>query len=300
MSYDTPEPQLFSFNSPLGACPTCDGLGDIYGIDTAKLVTNPEKSLRKGALGVLGSYRDMPRWMRRLFNGVAAHAEEKKKLPPGTLLDTPWKELTPAHKKIWLDGTGVEASVSGFRVAGKTATAQKIDPETGRYTDTHYVASFVGLIPAERPRLAIVVMIDEPLAGTYAGGSVAAPVFRRVAEMALSYLGVTPDVRNEKGINEATELAKNGDPTAEAYKVVGKGEEVEDTTPKAPQRKPKAGEVLVPDLSGYPAREAIQRALAIGLVPSIDGSGRVLRTEPPASEVVKAGTRILITLEPPT
>ena len=109
VSYDTPEPQLFSFNSPLGACPTCDGLGDIYGIDTAKLVTNPEKSLRKGALGVLGSYRDMPRWMRRLFNGVAAHAEEKKKLPPGTLLDTPWKELTPAHKKIWLDGTGVES-----------------------------------------------------------------------------------------------------------------------------------------------------------------------------------------------
>lgn len=232
----------------------------------------------------------------------------------GVVLDEPKARVrrattSPAVAKMLLEmlvsvtegeGTGVEASVSGFRVAGKTATAQKIDPETGRYTDTHYVASFVGLIPAERPRLAIVVMIDEPLAGTYAGGSVAAPVFRRVAEMALSYLGVTPDVRNEKGINEATELAKNGDPTAEAYKVVGKGEDVEDTTPKAPQRKPKAGEVLVPDLSGYPAREAIQRALAIGLVPSIDGSGRVLRTEPPASEVVKAGTRILITLEPPT
>jgi cell division protein FtsI (penicillin-binding protein 3) len=232
----------------------------------------------------------------------------------GVVLDEPKARVrrattSPAVAKMLLEmlvsvtegeGTGVEASVSGFRVAGKTATAQKIDPETGRYTDTHYVASFVGLIPAERPRLAIVVMIDEPLAGTYAGGSVAAPVFRRVAEMALSYLGVTPDVRNEKGISEATELAKNGDPTAEAFKVIGQTEEADDTAPKAPQRKPKAGEVLVPDLSGYPAREAIQRALAIGLVPSLDGSGRVLRTEPPASEVVKAGTRILITLEPPT
>ncbi|MFM7137736.1 MAG: excinuclease ABC subunit A, partial [Planctomycetota bacterium] len=107
-SYETPEPQLFSFNSPQGACPACEGLGDIYGIDATKLVTNPEKTLRKGALGVLGSYRDMPRWMRRLFNGVAAHAETKKKLAPGTLLDTPWQDLTPAQKKIWLDGTGVD------------------------------------------------------------------------------------------------------------------------------------------------------------------------------------------------
>ena len=108
VSYDTPEPQLFSFNSPQGACPACDGLGDIYGIDPEKLVTNPEKTLRKGAIGILGTFRDMPRWMRRLFNGVAAHAEAKKKLPAGTLLDTPWRELTPLQKRIWLDGTGME------------------------------------------------------------------------------------------------------------------------------------------------------------------------------------------------
>ncbi len=108
VSYDTPEPQLFSFNSPQGACPACDGLGDIYGIDPAKLVTEPAKTLRKGAIGVLGGFRDMPRWMRRLLTGVAAHAEAKKKLSPGTLLDTPWQELTAAQKRIWLDGTGLE------------------------------------------------------------------------------------------------------------------------------------------------------------------------------------------------
>ncbi|NBW95619.1 MAG: excinuclease ABC subunit UvrA [Planctomycetia bacterium] len=108
VSYSTPEPQLFSFNSPTGACPVCDGLGDIYGIDPEKLVTDPAKSLKKGCMGVLGTFRDMPRWMRRLFNGVAAHAEAKKKLAPGTLLETPWEKLTPAQKKIWLTGTGVE------------------------------------------------------------------------------------------------------------------------------------------------------------------------------------------------
>jgi excinuclease ABC subunit A len=108
VSYSTPEPQLFSFNSPQGACPTCEGLGDIYGIDPAKLVTAQEKSLRKGALGVLGSFRDMPRWLRRLLTGVAAHAEAKRKFPDGTLLDTPWEDLTALQKKIWLNGTGME------------------------------------------------------------------------------------------------------------------------------------------------------------------------------------------------
>ena len=108
LSFATPEPQLFSFNSPQGACPTCDGLGDIYGIDPAKLITAPERSLKKGAMGVLGSFRDMPRWMRRLFIGVAAHAEAKRKLPVGTLLDTPWQDLTTLQKNIWLNGTGLE------------------------------------------------------------------------------------------------------------------------------------------------------------------------------------------------
>ena len=121
VSYSTPEPQLFSFNSPAGACPACDGLGDIYGIDPEKLVTDPTKSLKKGCMGVLGTFRDMPRWMRRLFTGVAAHAEAKKKLAPGTLLETPWEKLTPAQKKVWLSGTGVEE----IKLAWKRGRAER-------------------------------------------------------------------------------------------------------------------------------------------------------------------------------
>ena len=128
VSYSTPEPQLFSFNSPQGACPTCDGLGDIYGIDPAKLITAPEKSLKKGCMGVLGSFRDMPRWMRRLFNGVAAHAEKKRKWPAGTLLDTPWQDLTPLQKKVWLHGTGVEEiSVSWKRGRAERGAKTKFE-----------------------------------------------------------------------------------------------------------------------------------------------------------------------------
>jgi hypothetical protein len=70
---------------------------------------------------VLGSYRDMPRWMRRLFNGVAAHAEAKKKLPAGTLLDTPGEDLTPLQRRIWLEGTGLEE----IRLAWKSGKAER-------------------------------------------------------------------------------------------------------------------------------------------------------------------------------
>jgi excinuclease ABC subunit A len=128
VSYSTPEPQLFSFNSPQGACPTCEGLGDIYGIDPAKLVTAPEKSLRKGALGVLGSFRDMPRWLRRLLTGVAAHAEAKRKFPDGTMLDTPWQDLTPLQRKIWLNGTGMdEISISWRRGRAERGAKSKFE-----------------------------------------------------------------------------------------------------------------------------------------------------------------------------
>ncbi len=87
-------------------------------------------------------------------------------------------------------GTGSKAAVAGYRVAGKTGTAQKIDPETGAYSSSLSVASFTGYVPAEDPRLTIVVIIDEPQGDTW-GGVVAAPVFRRIAEQALPYLGVS-------------------------------------------------------------------------------------------------------------
>lgn len=88
-------------------------------------------------------------------------------------------------------GTGAKAAVPGYRVAGKTGTAQKIDPETGTYSPTLSVGSFVGYVPADDPRLAILVIIDEPQGEAW-GGVVAAPVFRRIAEQALPHLGISP------------------------------------------------------------------------------------------------------------
>jgi cell division protein FtsI (penicillin-binding protein 3) len=89
------------------------------------------------------------------------------------------------------EGTGKEAALAEYTVAGKTGTAQKMDPATGRYSHQKVVASFVGAVPAEAPRLVILVMIDEPETLRW-GGSIAAPAFREIARDALKYLQVPP------------------------------------------------------------------------------------------------------------
>ena len=102
------------------------------------------------------------------------------------------KTLTNILCGIVKSGTGKEARIMGYKVAGKTGTAQKFDPATGKYSDTNYIASFIGYLPAEQPKVTILVILDEPQ-GFYWGGSVAAPVFARVGLRIMRYLGIPPD-----------------------------------------------------------------------------------------------------------
>jgi len=102
------------------------------------------------------------------------------------------RTLTTILEGVVTDGTGAKAAIPGFRVAGKTGTAQKIDPRTGTYSSTQFIGSFIGYVPAESPRLAVIVAIDEPQGEAW-GGVVSAPVFRRVGEQVLNYLGVSRD-----------------------------------------------------------------------------------------------------------
>ena len=102
--------------------------------------------------------------------------------------------MTAMFRDVVVEGTGTEAAIPGYTVAGKTGTANKA--ENGRYV-SKYVASFVGLVPARKPRLAILVMVDEPH-GQIFGGVVAAPIFRDIARFALQYLEVPPDAPESK------------------------------------------------------------------------------------------------------
>jgi cell division protein FtsI (penicillin-binding protein 3) len=198
------------------------------------------------------------------------------------------------------EGTGVEAAIPGFKVAGKTATAQKIDPATGKYTDTHYVASFTGFVPAEKPRLVIAVVLDEPLGGTHAGGSVAGPVFRRVGEMALRYLGVTPKGTVPMKLSDVSARAKDADVATTTYKAIAEAKTPAPAQPSVVSAPVRAGEAKVPDLQGFPLREAVKSAIALGLVPTVEGSGRLSKQVPPAGSVLPKGSTIKLIFEPST
>jgi cell division protein FtsI (penicillin-binding protein 3) len=106
--------------------------------------------------------------------------------------------MTAAQMKHMLEGvvlrgTGKKAILDGYSSAGKTGTAQKTDPTTGRYSRSHYIASFTGFAPVNNPALSVLVVLDSPV-GPHEGGLVAAPVFARVMQRMLSYLNVPHDV----------------------------------------------------------------------------------------------------------
>jgi len=193
------------------------------------------------------------------------------------------------------DATGTEASIAGFQVAGKTATAQKTDPKTGRYSLDKYIASFVGFVPAKDPVIAIAVVVDEPMLD-HAGGNVAAPIFRRVAEMALKYRGVTP-----KGTErvDLAKLASEPDPAHVAYAALREAKGLKPSVQEVHANAPvTSGQVRVPDMTGWPLREALRKSIELGAVPQVRGSGLLARQIPAPGGVLTKGGALLLEFEP--
>jgi len=102
-------------------------------------------------------------------------------------------QMKKMMESVVLDGTARRAILDGYTVAGKTGTAQKVDPVTGAYSKTKYVASFVGFAPVNNPAITIAVILDSAQ-GLHQGGQVSAPVFKRIAEQVLEYLHVPHDI----------------------------------------------------------------------------------------------------------
>jgi cell division protein FtsI (penicillin-binding protein 3) len=194
------------------------------------------------------------------------------------------------------EGTGTEAAIDGYRVAGKTATAQKADPGSARYSLDRFIASFVGFVPADKPVVAIAVTIDEPMV-EHAGGAVAAPVFRRVAQAGLKLFGLVPRGRDHADV---AELATSPDPAHAAMEAIrraqGKAPRVQEGI--AENGPVPAGRVRVPDLTGVPTREALKRAYEMGVNPRLSGSGLLVSQTPPPGSVVDKGQELLLVFEP--
>ncbi len=129
-------------------------------------------------------------------DGNIIKSEEQKELFSRVVSERTAKLVTDILVKAVEDGTGVNARLNGYRIAGKTGTAQKIEA-SGKYSHDKFVASFIGFAPADDPRVSIAVVIDEPKGSYYTGGAVAAPVFRNVVSEILKYMEIPP-LNNER------------------------------------------------------------------------------------------------------
>jgi cell division protein FtsI (penicillin-binding protein 3) len=160
-------------------------------------------------------------------------------------------------------GTGTMANVDGFDVAGKTGTAQKADTTHGGYSKKR-VGSFVGFVPANDPRLVALVLIDEPEAQVY-GGVVAAPVFRNIAQAALSRLAVAP----EKAM-PISAITKQADLPARSM------------VKRSVHAAINVGADAVPDFTGLSLREALEKAQSMKVKVRLQGNGYVVKQMPAA------------------
>ncbi|HKM54268.1 MAG TPA: excinuclease ABC subunit UvrA, partial [Isosphaeraceae bacterium] len=120
LSFDPPSPQLFSFNSPQGMCPSCEGLGVRHDFDPELLVPDPSLSVWDGAIAPIGPIKEIGKWRRHLFEGVAANFEADECGPPkGTMLRGPWRDLDKEFQDVWLFGAGDRKIVCHWKNKGR-------------------------------------------------------------------------------------------------------------------------------------------------------------------------------------
>jgi len=189
-------------------------------------------------------------------------------------------------------GTGTLANVPGFRVGGKTGTAQKVDPVTGGYSVDKRVSSFIGFVPAEAPRLVILVVMDEPDGQVY-GGLVAAPVFSQIAAQALQYLKVAPTQPVKETPLPSIEQVK-----AQAEAALPNFASASEA---AAQEAPAAGDApLMPNCIGMSYRQVLQIMARTGLNIKLSGTGRVVEQSPAPLRPISYGNEVWVRLAPPS
>ena len=212
---------------------------------------------------------------------------------------------------VVLGGTGTLARLDGWTAAGKTGSAQKIDPDTARYSPTQLIASFTGFAPISNPAITVLVSLDSPV-GLHEGGQVAAPVFKRIAEQVLAYLGTPRDVPVNPKLLQASYQQRQA----------AEGAALEDFTPTdfsaqpdlmpaetASVDKPRAGEaknpvvtvavdeggdIAVPDFAGKTMRDVTEICLHLGLDPVLVGSNLALTQMPAAGSKVRRGAKVTV------
>ncbi|MCX8013840.1 MAG: penicillin-binding transpeptidase domain-containing protein, partial [Rectinema sp.] len=178
--------------------------------------------------------------------------------------------LSAMESAASLEGTGWRAKVPDVRMAVKTGTAQMIDKKTRSYSDTDFIASTLGILPADNPRLALYVAIVKPKGVSYLGGQIAAPILRESAEAALSILPIPR--------GKSPPILHNGVVTLEPWMPAQIG-------------------TRMPDLKGYSKRQLLPLLLRDDIKVIIEGDGYVISQVPEPGAAVEAGTSIILRLQ---
>jgi cell division protein FtsI (penicillin-binding protein 3) len=237
--------------------------------------------------------------------GVLALAEPRRVIRPETAAT-----LRRLMEGVILNGTGPLARLDGWTAAGKTGSAQKIDPATGRYSATQLIASFTGFAPISNPAVTILISLDSPI-GEHEGGQVAAPVFKRIAEQVLPYLDVPRDVPigprlvqaayKNRAVSDSSTLADftpadfSGQPDQLPTEApASKSKAGLSQTPSVTVAVDEGGDIQVPDFSGKTMRDVTEICLRLGLDPVLLGSSLATNQTPAAGAKARRGAKVTV------
>jgi cell division protein FtsI (penicillin-binding protein 3) len=228
-----------------------------------------------------GEYME-PRVVRAMYQDNRRYAVHSKPLRRIISPETA-ATLTTIMEQVVVRGTARRAQIGGYTIAGKTGTASKL--VNGRYSRSDYNASFVGFMPSRNPVFAMIVVIDSPHGanGTH-GGSVAAPIWQRIAADALRYLGVPQTVNAPPPVL----VARHDDEPAKVPTAVSARSQVVVAAEPAG---------TVPDVYGLSAREAVRTLVKAGFVARVTGDGFVVNQDPPAGTPTEPGGVCRLTLD---
>jgi cell division protein FtsI (penicillin-binding protein 3) len=290
-------------------------MGQGVGVTPVQLVTAISAIANGGLLYKPKIVAEVRRGDRVVATSVDAEsAEPRQVIRPETAAT-----MRQLLEGVVLHGTGPRARLDGWTSAGKTGSAQKIDPATGRYSTSQLVASFTGFAPINDPAVAILVSLDS--VGHHEGGEVAAPVFKRIAEQVLAYLDVPRDVPlNPKLIETAFLKRASADPSSledlTAVDFSGQPDPMpaESQTPAAGVRADQHAQdkvepltaavdqgrdIEVPDFTGKTMREVTDICLKLRLEPVLVGSGLALEQVPALGAKLRRGTKVTVSFGAP-
>ncbi len=240
------------------------------------------------------------------LSGPSSAAEPRRVIHPETAAT-----MRNLMEGVILHGTGKAARLDGWTAAGKTGTAQKIDPATGRYSRTNVIASFTGFAPINNPAITILVSLDSPEGWPHGGGDVAAPVFKRIAEQVLAYLDVPRDVpvspllvqtAYRQGASTESDSLDDLAPVdfnaqtdlAGAQSKESSAKNPEPTLPEVTVAVDEGGDIPVPDFTGKTMREVTETCLRLGLNPVLVGSRLASLQSPAAGSKVRRGSKVTV------